>query len=34
VKKAFEEFIRPTMNYADMIIPGARSNLVTVNFIV
>ena len=30
VKRSFDEYIRPTMNYADMIVPGSRNNMVSV----
>lgn len=34
VKKAFHDFIEPSMKYADLIIPGSRNNRVSVDFIV
>lgn len=34
VKRSFDEYIKPTMNYADMIVPGSRNNMVSVQFIV
>lgn len=34
VKRSFDNYIKPTMNYADMIVPGSRNNSVSVSFIV
>ncbi|KAM3141916.1 hypothetical protein pb186bvf_006002 [Paramecium bursaria] len=34
VKKSFEDFVKPTMSLADIIIPGSRNNDVSVAFIV
>lgn len=34
VKNAFRDFIRPSIVYADIIIPGFRNNRVSVDFIV
>jgi uridine kinase len=34
VKRAFDDYIRPTMNYADIIVPGSRNNTVAISFIV
>lgn len=34
VKGAFDKYIKPTMNFADLIVPGSRNNRVSVNFIV
>lgn len=33
-KKAFSEFIKPTMSYADIVIPYGRENNAAVNFVV
>jgi hypothetical protein len=34
VKTAYDEFIKPTMKYADIIIPHGRSNTVAIDFVV
>ncbi len=34
VKKAYDEFIEPTMKYADIIIPYGRSNKVAMDFLI
>jgi uridine kinase len=34
VKTAYDEFIKPTMRYADIIIPHGRSNTVAIDFVV
>jgi hypothetical protein len=34
VKTAYDEFIKPTMKYADIIIPHGRSNRVAIEFLV
>lgn len=34
VKAAYDEFIKPTMKYADIIIPHGRSNTVAIDFVV
>jgi len=34
VKKAFDDFISPSMSLADIIIPGSRDNHISVSFIV
>lgn len=33
VKKAYDEFIKPTMKYADIIVPFLRKNLVALEFL-
>ena len=33
VKKAYDEFIRPTMKYADIIVPKGKSNVVAIELI-
>lgn len=34
VKNSFRDFIYPTIGYADLVIPGARNNRISVDFIV
>mmetsp|Transcript_13497 Transcript_13497/g.22986 ORF Transcript_13497/g.22986 Transcript_13497/m.22986 type:complete len:105 (+) Transcript_13497:535-849(+) len=34
VKTSYDEFIKPTMKYADIIIPHGRSNTVAIDFVV
>ena len=34
VKKSYDEFIKPTMKYADIIIPHGRSNTVAIDFVI
>lgn len=34
VKSSYDEFIKPTMKYADIIIPHGRSNTVAIDFVV
>jgi len=34
VKSSFDDFIKPTMKHADLIVPGGASNAVAINFIV
>jgi len=34
VKPAFEQFIRPSMKHANIIVPGSSDNQVAINFIV
>ena len=34
VKKAYDEFIKPTMKYADIVIPYGRENEVAIDFVV
>lgn len=34
VKNSFRDFIYPTINYADLVIPGSRNNRISVDFIV
>lgn len=34
VKNAFRDFIYPTINFADLVIPGSRNNRISVDFIV
>jgi Phosphoribulokinase / Uridine kinase family len=34
VKPSYEEFIKPTMKYADIIIPHGRSNTIAIDFVV
>lgn len=34
VKRSFDDFIKPTMNFADIIVPGSRYNQVAITFIV
>lgn len=33
VKTSYDEFIKPTMKYADIIIPHGRSNTVAIDFV-
>jgi uridine kinase len=34
VKRAFDDYIRPTMSYSDIIVPGSRNNYVAITLIV
>ena len=34
VKPAYDEFIKPTMKYADIIVPKGKSNTVGIDFII
>jgi len=34
VKTSYDEFIKPTMKYADIIIPHGRSNTIAIDFVV
>ena len=34
VKTSYDEFIKPTMKYADIIIPHGRSNTVAIDFVI
>jgi uridine kinase len=34
VKASYDEFIKPTMKYADIIIPHGRSNTVAIEFVI
>lgn len=34
VKSSYDEFIKPTMKYADIIIPFGRRNTVAIDFVV
>ena len=34
VKKSYDEYIKPTMKYADIIIPHGRSNTVAIDFVI
>ena len=34
VKTSYDEFIKPVMKYADIIIPHGRSNTVAIDFVV
>ena len=34
VKSSYDEFIKPTMKFADIIVPHGRSNTIAIDFIV
>ena len=34
VKKSYDEFIKPTMKFADIIIPHGRSNTIAIDFVI
>ena len=34
VKKSYDGYIKPTMKYADIIIPHGRSNTVAIDFVI
>jgi uridine kinase len=34
VKASYDEFIKPTMKYADIIVPHGRSNTIAIDFII
>ncbi len=34
VKTSYDEFIKPTMKYADIIIPNGKTNTIAIDFVV
>jgi uridine kinase len=34
VKSSFDEFVEPTINYADIVVPSTKPNQVAIRFIV